>query len=377
MSKTTTQNLRTSLSAGLRSGLTLGAFALAISAAACGDDDDNGSSGSGGSAGKAGTAGSVSGAGGSSGTGGSGGTGGSSGASGTGGGAGAININPIAGASQPQEIVKGRVFTEGPLWLNTTSTLLFTDVADNKVYSWTEGSTDPAVYLAAADNNNSNGLALMPDGRLARCEHATHQVVVHAADNPKAVTIVAADFNDGGVKRLNSPNDVIVSKAGTIYFTDPTFGLPQGTDSVLGYQGVYRAVPNGNAFTVTAEDKSLQQPNGIALSPDEKIAYVADTTGSLVQKYTVGANGALTGGTKLTDTGGGGDGLTVDDAGNIYVAVNAGVRVFAPDSTAWGTLEFPQQPSNVAFGGADRKTLFVTARTSVYRVTLVSATGAP
>jgi gluconolactonase len=188
---------------------------------------------------------------------------------------------------------------------------------------------------------------------------------------------VAADFDDGGVKRLNSPNDVIVSKGGAIYFTDPTFGLPPNTTSVLGYQGVYRAVPSGNTFTVTAEDKSLQQPNGIAFSPDEKSLYVADTTGSLVQKYAVGADGALTGGTKLTDTGGGGDGLTVDDAGNIYVAVNAGVRVFAPDGTAWGTLEFPQQPSNVAFGGADRKTLFVTARTSVYRVTLVSATGAP
>ncbi len=391
MNQATTRPFRTLLSSNLRAGFALGACVLALTlGAACGDDDDdpynNGGDGNGGRGGASGAGGrsGASGAGGSptQGSGGSptqgaGGAGGSSGASGSGGSA----TNPITGAGTPQKLntTVELKFTEGPLWVNSASKLLFTDVAKSKVYEWGEGDADPVEYLG--ESSKSNGLALLPDGRIARCAHGDHSVRVHTFDAPEATTLVADTFDDG--KRLNSPNDVIAHSNGTLYFTDPDFGL-NGATPELPYQGVYRAVPNGDTYNVTLESSDLPRPNGIAFSPDESKLYVAYTAGSIVRSFQVAADGKLSAPTQFasTDTDGagpegGGDGVTVDDAGNVYVATNVGVRVYAPDGSTWGTLAFPEVPSNVAFGGADRKSLFVTAQTSVFRVTLASATGKP
>ena len=169
---------------------------------------------------------------------------------------------------------------------------------------------------------------------------------------------------------LNSPNDVAVRSDGNIYFTDPPYGIDEG-DRELSFNGVFRVAPGG---TLTAEWEGAlsTRPNGVALSPDEAVLYVSDTTGP-VRAYDVATDGSLSAERVFASGVSNGDGLCMDQDGNLFVTAATGVVAFAPDGSSWGTIAVPQAPANCTFGGADRKTMYITARTGLYAVTMVIA----
>jgi gluconolactonase len=268
-------------------------------------------------------------------------------------------VNPLENMGQLEEIAATFVFTEGPLWLSNESALLFSDVAGNTMYKLKPPSKTAEVFRNPS--NNANGHALDPQGRLITCEHTTRRLT---RTEGAQVTPVVESFQG---KKLNSPNDVIVRTDGTIYFTDPPFGIPMGQMSELNFNGVFRIDPQG---AVSLIDDKRDRPNGVALSPDEKTLYVADTTKNELWSYAVNADGSTEPGKLLTMTGGGPDGMAVDDAGNLYVTAQPGIEVYRSDGTKWGTIPVQKKPSNCGFGGADRKTLYITARESLYQIKL-------
>ena len=265
-------------------------------------------------------------------------------------------VNPIAGSPMAKKLQGGFSFTEGTAWNAAGGYLLFTDIPNARIHKLVPPST---FSVFREMSGKANGLSFDPMGRLVAAEHGNRRVSRTNADG----TIVSlADQYMG--KKLNSPNDAIVRSDGTLYFTDPTYGL-EGRAQELGFQGVFRISPTGALSLV---DDKMTQPNGLALSPDEKTLYVGDSGSPVTHKWTVNTDGSVTGKTKFVDIGS--DGMGMDDAGNVYLTAGANVRVYKPDGTSWGNIVVPEAPANVAFGGADRKTLFIAARTSIYSVNL-------
>ncbi len=257
--------------------------------------------------------------------------------------------DPLAGAAAPTELRAGFQFTEGPLWFGTK--LLVSDIPANKIFEITPPATTPVVFRDPS--NGTNGNALGPAGELYSCEGSAGRITKTVGG---VVTPVASTF--GGAK-LNSPNDIIVRNDGNVYFTDPNYyGNTQPK------QNVFRIAPGG---ALTVVDDGIQKPNGVALSPSGNILYVTSAQDGYINAYPVMADGSVGAGAKrkFVDVPSP-DGIAVDDAGNVYVA-STKVEVFRPDGTKVGSLAVPQQPANVAFGGADRKTLYITARTAVYQ----------
>lgn len=251
--------------------------------------------------------------------------------------------NPLSGAGNVELIQAGFMFTEGPQWIGEK--LLFSDIPANTIYQYANG----AVTMFAMPSGNSNGLAY--DGALYRAEHGTRTVT-------KDGVAIASMFEG---KKLNSPNDVIVGDA--IYFTDPPYGI-QSNQQELTFNGVFEL--SGTTLTALHRGASSERPNGIGLSPTKTTLYVADTSdGGL---YTIDL--ATKQRTKLAMTAGGADGLAIDVQGNIFVTSNAGIEVFAPSGTKWGTIAVPKKPTNCAFGDADHQTLYITAQDSLFKVRL-------
>ena len=270
--------------------------------------------------------------------------------------------DPLAGLGQVTTVATNLMFTEGPQWRAAAGEFVFSDIPANVIYRWRPGGGAPTVFRPAS--GNANGNAVDPAGVLVSCEHGGRRVA--RGDGATATTVV----DRFETKRLNSPNDVVVRSDGTIYFTDPPYGLG-GAASELGFMGVFRVAPGG---AVTAEHRGAlaDRPNGIALSPDERILYVGDSEAHVVRRFTVASDGALSDRRTFVTPSQTPDGMAVDADGNLFVATSAGVEVFAPDGRRWGAIAVPQQPSNVAFGGADARTLLITARTGVYAVTLAN-----
>jgi gluconolactonase len=291
----------------------------------------------------------------------------------------------LAPGTPLERVAGGLEFTEGPLWA-PDGALLFSSPNTNQVYRWAPGggltvfrshSGYTGTDIGRYHQPGSNGLAFDPQGRLTVCQHGNRQVI---RVEPHGDTTVLADRYEG--KRLNSPNDLVYRSDGTLYVTDPPFGLPDLFDDPkkeLGFSGVFM-VRDGETSLV---DGSLAGPNGIAFSPDERHLYVGnwDPEHKVVMRYDVAAEGSVSGGRVFYDmTGAVGedaiDGIKVDEHGNLYVCGPGGVWVLSADGRHLGTLRLPEDPHNLAWGDDDRRTLYVTALTSVYRLRM-SVTGAP
>jgi gluconolactonase len=280
-----------------------------------------------------------------------------------------------------ERIAGGFEFTEGPVWTRDGA-LLFSSPNTNAIYRWAPTGAVTVfrpkagysgVDIARYHQPGSNGLTFSPDGLLTICQHGNRRII---RVNPHGDTTVLADRYDG--KRLNSPNDLVYRSDGTLYFTDPPFGLPEGfgdPGKQLPFSGVYR-VRDG---AVTLESDELEGPNGIALSPDEHHLYVGnwDLERKIVMRYDIGEDGSLANGAvffDMTDAPGEDaiDGIKVDQAGNLYVCGPGGIWLLSPGGNHLGTLELPESPHNLAWGDEDGRTLYVTALTSVYRLRLAA-----
>jgi len=262
--------------------------------------------------------------------------------------------------SKPEQIASNLKFTEGPVW-HPDGYLLFSDIPADTIYKW---KPDNKLEVFRSPSGNSNGLTFDKELRLIVCEHGGRRISRIESDGN---VISLADQYKG--KKLNSPNDVAIKSDGSIYFTDPPYGI-QPEQKELNFQGVYRISPDGE-LKLLLDD--FDKPNGIVFSPDEKILYIADTARKHVRAFDVNDDGVLANGRIFADLSAekthGPDGMKVDVQGNIYIT--SGVTwIFDSDGKHLGDIVTPEAPANCAFGGKDNKTLFITARTSVYKVQL-------
>lgn len=286
----------------------------------------------------------------------------------------------VPATARIERLATGFEFTEGPVW-TTDGSLLFSDPNANTIYRWAPQtgvsifrtkSGYSGVDIARYKQPGSNGLTFDREGRLTTAEHGNRRIT--RTERTGAITVVADRYQG---RRLNSPNDLVYRSDGSLYFTDPPFGLPQVFDDPtkeLSHSGVYRWAEGGGLTLLTAE---LGGPNGLAFSPDERWLYVGnwDDGRKVVMRYPVLADGTLGPGTVFVDltTMSGGDaidGVKVDTAGNVYVSGPGGLWIFSADGRALGTIVADEHPHNMAFGDDDGRTLYMSGLTGVYRIRL-------
>jgi gluconolactonase len=267
--------------------------------------------------------------------------------------------DPLVDVGDVELIDDGYMWTEGPQWLAEDGVLLFTDFQTNSIYEVDGDEVTPF----RRRTNGAHGLAVDPEGRLVATERQTRRVTRTESDG--TVTPLAERFEG---RLLNDPNDLAVRSDGTIYFTDPLFAEHPAE---LDFHGVFRIAPDG---TLTAERRGAitEQPNGIALSPDESLLYVANWEDDVVWVFDVAADGSLSEARTFAEAGPHPDGIAVDRAGNLFVTGDEGIEAYAPDGSLWGTIEVPTYPANVTFGGVDGRTLYITAENSVFQVQLAN-----
>lgn len=282
-----------------------------------------------------------------------------------------------------EKLAGGFTFTEGPIWFRE-GYLLFSDIPENTIYKWVP-SGEVTVFRKPSGFDGtgapkgafigSNGLTLDHEGRLTICEHGNHRVTRLEKDGSLTVLV----SHEGG-KRLNSPNDVVYKSDGAMYFTDPPYGLvgqDQDPEKELNYNGVYR-LKDG---VLTLLYKDLTRPNGLMFTPDEKHMYVgnSDPNRKVWMRFAVREDGTLADGELLADLthlqeGGLPDGMKLDTKGNLYCTGPGGTHVFNPEGKRLGLIVTPEIPANLHWGEADARTLYITARTGLYRIR-TSATG--
>jgi gluconolactonase len=306
-------------------------------------------------------------------------------------------VDPAANTIVPfgahvEKVADGFGFLEGPVWIHKghEEYLLFSDIPKNVIDKWSpnggvsvflqnSGFTGSDASDVGSENNNghaivtligSNGITVDKQGRITFCQHGDRQVVRLEKNGQR--TVMASRY-DG--KRLNSPNDLVYKSDGSLYFTDPPAGLRQGDKDPkkeIPFDGVYR-VTNGKVELLA---KDFTRPNGIAFSPDEKYLYVNDTARKIIMRYSVQPDGGVANGQVITDmTGdtrpGAPDGMKVDQNGNIYCTGPGGVWIMSPDGKHLATVVTKEElPANLGWGDADGKTLYLTARTGLYRIRL-------
>ncbi len=280
--------------------------------------------------------------------------------------------NPVvAGNSHLKQLATGMTFTEGPVWLPKENTLVFSDIPASKLMAWSE--TDKALSTYLEESHQTNGNLLDLDGNLLSCRHGARDLV--KTDLTTGDVEILATTTDG-TKRFNSPNDVAVKSDGTLWFTDPPWGL-KGREKDLDLRGIYRRDPDGSIHLVSDQ---LAMPNGIVFSPDEKTLYVADTGGhpkfsadnmkdapAQVYLFDVLPDNSLkmrTG--KILPVRS--DGMCVDVKGNVYTTTHTGVEVFDPECQPIGIIATPEGAANACFGSKDYRTLYITARKSLYSI---------
>ncbi len=280
-------------------------------------------------------------------------------------------------------------FVEGPVWVRQGGYLLFSDIPANAINKWTSdgkvsvflkpsGFTGSDPSDVESQNNNgqavvtligSNGVTLDRQRRVVFCTHGDRDVVRIEKDGKRTVL---ADRFEG--KRLNSPNDLVFKSDGALYFTDPTAGLRKRDEDPkkeLPFNGVY-LLKDGRLQVL---EKTFATPNGIAFSPGEKYLYVNDTTRKLIMRYEVRPDDTIANGKVFIDmsadkAAGVPDGMKVDQKGNVYCTGPGGFWIMSPEGKHLGTVKMPELPANLAWGDSDGKTLYLTARTGLYRIRL-------
>ncbi|HIG47553.1 MAG TPA: SMP-30/gluconolactonase/LRE family protein [candidate division Zixibacteria bacterium] len=278
-----------------------------------------------------------------------------------------MKLKSLIEAGEPERLATGFQFTEGPVWM-AGGYLLFSDIPANIMYKWTPES---GAEVWREPSGNSNGLTRNSDDLLLACEHGNRRVSRTNLDG--TVETIAGAYQG---KRLNSPNDLVVKSDGVIYFTDPPYGIaPEEKEQP--HNGVYRILTDGS-LELMADD--FERPNGLAFSPDESILYIDDSYYRHLRAFDVSQDGTLENSRIICDMDhpqpGSPDGLKVDEEGHIYVTGATGVWVFEPDGELLGVIAPPERPANCAWGDEDKKSLYLTAQTSLYRIrTTVAGSG--
>jgi gluconolactonase len=272
----------------------------------------------------------------------------------------------VAPDAKVEKLAGGMKFTEGPVWVADAGaagggSLLFSDQPNDATMLWNE-STGLKVHRQPTDHPNGHTLDL--DGYVIGCREYAQKVIRFDRKLETFQTVVDS-FNG---KHFNSPNDVVVKRDGTIWFTDPPYNMPKGSTPQYGGNYVFRFDPKTREVKPVATD--FNRPNGLCFSPDEKTLYIADSGKRRhIRRFTVSDDGSLTGGEVLcTIDKGVPDGIRCDERGNVWSSAGDGVQIFAPDGKLIGKILCPEAPANLCFGGPDGKTVYITARTSLYRI---------
>ncbi len=292
-----------------------------------------------------------------------------------------------------ERVATGFKWTEGPVWIHA-GYLLFAEIPSDSIRKWTPEASasiflQPSGYKGSASSyggpeSGSNGMTLDARGRLTVAGHAQRDVYRLETMNPKGQITILANAYQG--KRLNSPNDLVYRSDGSLYFTDPPYGLRTQSDNdpqkELKVNGVYRlpgatdrpagSAPDNTKLQLLITD--LPRPNGIAFSPDQGVLYVNNSEPRKIwRRYRVNPDGSLADGRLFYDASsdkrpGAPDGMKVDHQGNVYSAGPGGVWVFSPDGKHLGTIDMPERTGNLTFGDKDGKTLYIAASSSIYRM---------
>lgn len=271
-----------------------------------------------------------------------------------------------------KQLASGFDWVEGPVWFGDAGCLLFSDIPNNRILRWTPGS---GITTFRERSNYANGHTRDRQGRLISCEHGSRRVTRTEWDG--SITVLAERYQG---KRLNSPNDVVVTSDGAIWFTDPHYGIMTDYEGYKAEEelpcNVYRIDPSSGAMEAVLTDFAC--PNGLAFSPDESLLYVADTgrifdqdAKKHIRVFRHAGGGKLSGGDIFhVVVPGCSDGFRVDSDGNIWTSAGDGVHCIAPDGRLLGKILTPELVSNVCFGGRAKHRLFITATTSLYSIVL-------
>ena len=282
----------------------------------------------------------------------------------------------ILGNVALRKISSGHLWTEGPVWFPAHQCLLFSDIPNQKIYRW---MCDGTVNVFRENSNFANGNTRDRNGRLITCQHGTRSVT-RTEHNGDVTTL--ADRFDG--KRLNAPNDVVVKSDGTVWFSDPTYGILSDYEGFKSppeqaHRSVFCLDPDSGELTQVATD--FTQPNGLAFSADEKLLYVAesgashdDTVPAVIRVYDVDGDNMLQNGRDFATVDQGlPDGFRIDCHGNVWTSAKDGVHCFDATGKLLGKILVPETVSNLTFGGARGNELLITATTSVYAIHVNSA----
>ncbi|MDB6428280.1 SMP-30/gluconolactonase/LRE family protein [Curtobacterium sp. 20TX0008] len=266
-----------------------------------------------------------------------------------------------------ERLATGSTWAEGPCWIPSDRTVRWSDIPGDRILEWHQETGGTTVY--ASDVEFTNGRTLDRDGSVVQCSHGRRRV---ERDRGGVVTVVVDGWADA---RLNSPNDVVVARDGSVWFTDPAYGITQPREGhpgerEYGDHWVFRCGPDGEDLRPVVLD--VDEPNGLAFSPDERVLHVASSSAHepVIRAYDVDGHRVKNGRVfaRLGEGEGVPDGIRVDVHGNVWSSTHRGVTVFAPDGARIGDVAVPEVVSNLCFGGDDGTTLFVTATTSLYRI---------
>lgn len=267
-----------------------------------------------------------------------------------------------------ERVASGFRFVEGPVWYADRGTLLFSDIIGNTMYHLGKRG---GIDVFRKPSHMANGSTLDREGRLLTCEHASSRVSRTATDG--SYEVLASHYRGS---ELNSPNDIVVKRDGSVYFTDPNSGRTRkyGVErsQELGFQGVYRLDPEAGELTLLVDD--FAKPNGLCFSPDESVLFVNDTDRQHIRAFDVSTDGTVTNDRIWASTDGDlpgvADGMKLDSKGNLYCCGSGGIHVFDPDGARLGVIATPEVAANFTWGGRDLTDLYVTATHSIYRLGL-------